>query len=124
MDDTGEDVTEAMFLLPESGEVKISITDANGALVRTITRGELDVGSHMVKWDGKNDAGDRVNDGNYRVSVEYASGLRTGQSVNAFSVGKIHSVRFIGGSPVAVIDNQEYYLSDLIEVMESLPEEA
>jgi flagellar basal-body rod modification protein FlgD len=119
---SGEKVSGSMFIMPDSGDVKIEISDSAGNIVRTIDREHLDAGEQMVKWDGKNADGDRV-DGVYSVDITYTSGPQAGQKANIFTVGKIRAVRFYGGSPVIVVDDAEYNLSDLIEVMSDLPGE-
>jgi flagellar basal-body rod modification protein FlgD len=119
---SGENVSGSMFIMPDSGAVKIEIFDSEGNLVRTIDRENLDTGEQLVDWDGKNADGDRVN-GVYTVDVTYTSGPQAGKKANIFTVGKIRAVRFYGGSPVIVVDEAEYNLSDLIEVMSDLPGE-
>lgn len=57
--------------LPSSSasQVKVVITDADGKTVRTMELGTLPQGVNGVTWDGKNDAGTAVAEGNYRYSV-------------------------------------------------------
>jgi flagellar basal-body rod modification protein FlgD len=116
----GDDVSRSMFIMPGSGDVRIEIFDGNGTLVKTIERKNLESGEQMVAWDGKNEDGDR-SDGVYSVEVTYTSGAQAGRKANVFTVGRIRAVRFYGGSPVIVVDDTEYSLSDLIEVMTELP---
>lgn len=118
---SGDDVGDAMFVMSESGDVKIEIADAAGRVVRTIERDNVDSGEQLVEWDGKDNDDNAVADGSYSIRVEYKSGVQAGQSANVFSVGKIRAVRFFGGTPILVIDDQEFQLSDVIEVMDSLP---
>ncbi len=119
---SGEKVSGSLFIMPDSGDVKIEISDSEGNVVRTIDREHLETGEQLVDWDGKNADGDRV-DGVYSVDITYTSGPQAGQKANIFTVGKIRAVRFYGGSPVIVVDDAEYNLSDLIEVMSDLPGE-
>lgn len=57
--------------LPAKGatDVTVTITDANGNKVRTMELGALGEGANGAKWDGKNDAGEVVAQGNYQFSV-------------------------------------------------------
>jgi hypothetical protein len=56
--------------LANSVNVKITIYDANGSVVRTLEVGNLPAGSYISRgqssyWDGKNDAGEKVSSGLY-----------------------------------------------------------
>lgn len=57
--------------LPAKGatDVTVTITDAKGNKVRTMELGALPEGANGAKWDGKNDAGEVVAEGNYQFSV-------------------------------------------------------
>jgi flagellar basal-body rod modification protein FlgD len=120
----GDRTGSAVYILPESGDVKITITDGEGSTVKTFLKTGLDRGEHLIDWDGKNEAGEKVADGTYKINVEYTSEGLTDRTISLFRVGRIRAVRFLGGSPIAVIDEAEYLLSDIVEVMESLPEES
>lgn len=47
----------------------VTITDASGAVVRTIDLGARPAGIARFAWDGKNDAGVLLPDGNYKFAV-------------------------------------------------------
>lgn len=51
-----------------ASSVEITIRDADGKVVKTQT-GDGTTGNHIVSWDGKNDAGEKVAEGTYSVSV-------------------------------------------------------
>ncbi len=84
------------FDLPQSVDnVKISINDKAGALVRTIQLGAQPVGMGHWQWDGRNDAGANAADGSYTFTVDATqagknvgvTGLQFGM-VNSVSQGK------------------------------------
>jgi len=50
-------------------DLVIKIWDASGRLVRTIAVGDLPEGSHVVKWDGRNEAGEKVASGIYFFDI-------------------------------------------------------
>jgi hypothetical protein len=57
--------TRIAFYLEAAGPVNLSIFDVRGARVRALAARELAAGRHVVTWDGRNDAGERVVSGVY-----------------------------------------------------------
>lgn len=59
--------TEARLRLavPRPAEASLLVYDAVGRRVRTLVDGPLEPGEHVVVWDGRSDAGDRVPPGVY-----------------------------------------------------------
>jgi hypothetical protein len=53
--------------LPQSMEVDAAIFDAQGRLVRTLERGTLSAGRHLLTWDGRRDQGGDVASGVYWI---------------------------------------------------------
>lgn len=117
MNVSGDEISGALYSMPARGDVVITITDDTGATVRTIRESDQGRGDHMVDWDGRDDQGDKVADGDYTVNVAITTGEAVGDAA-VFRAGRISAVRFFGGNPVIVIDNREYLLSDLLEVTE------
>ena len=62
--------TTIQFDLPTASDVKIYIYNAAGQKIRTLTNGNLSVGSHQVEWDGRNDAGQKVTSGVYLYQLK------------------------------------------------------
>ena len=58
------------FTLGAPQDVRLSIVDARGRLVRTIAPGTLDAGVHGVPWNGLDEAGAAVASGVYFVRLE------------------------------------------------------
>jgi Ca-activated chloride channel family protein len=75
--------TTIRFDLPESGFIVISIYDISGKLIKILMNEFYTVGSHSVKWDGKDSADNAVPSGIYicRMEVRSANGERFAQSV-------------------------------------------
>lgn len=59
----------AVELPSPAGSVKVTLSDAAGNTVRTYAMGAMPQGLHDVAWDGKNDAGQTVASGAYRLHV-------------------------------------------------------
>jgi hypothetical protein len=62
------------YILPRAGQVRLSIHDARGALVRTLVDRHLPGGVHQSAWDGRDDQGLPAASGVYfyRLSAEGA----------------------------------------------------
>ncbi|MFH1136666.1 MAG: flagellar hook-associated protein FlgL [Pseudomonadota bacterium] len=77
---TAEDLV--FDLAGEAAEVEITITDGSGNVVRTISLSSGDEGTNTVSWDGLDDDGQALPDGDYEFSVKAAdsSGAPTAAS--------------------------------------------
>src|SRR5881396_826086 len=64
--------TSMRFTLPISGDVKLSVLDVNGRLVRTLVDGTGEAGEHSVAWDGRDGSNARIPVGMYFVRLEQA----------------------------------------------------
>ncbi len=68
------------FALPEAGTVAVAVFDLRGRRLRTLTRGLLGEGRHILQWDGCDDTGRIAAAGVYVVRLEQA-GRKTAQRV-------------------------------------------
>jgi hypothetical protein len=71
------------FDLPEQGEVKLSIHDVQGRLVRELVGEVRPLGSHSVVWDGRDFTGAEVPGGIYFVHLESGGKVATEKVVVA-----------------------------------------
>jgi len=78
----------------DAQKVQIRISDANGAVVRTIETLDQKPGVYTLSWDGKNDNGVVLEPGAYTVSVMATDA--DGKKVNAevLSYGQVKSVAY------------------------------
>ena len=66
---TGKPLPEMSYTLPQNTKTTaINITDAAGNIVKTFV-GDVSAGKHKLTWDGKNNAGNSVTDGNYKIKI-------------------------------------------------------
>lgn len=107
------------FRLDLAGDARVTleITDANGAVVRTIDLGAKSKGTSEVSWDGKDDEGNRLDPGTYRVKVTAtdASGTAVGAGTRVRAL--VEGVRFVEGIGYLVVGGAEVPLSDVEEVL-------
>jgi Zn-dependent metalloprotease len=64
--------TSIEFNLPRDGVVSLGIFDTRGRLVRTLTEGPWEAGSHTVIWDGRSDRGRALASGVYYYRLRAA----------------------------------------------------
>jgi hypothetical protein len=53
------------FNLPDEAEVSLRIYNVRGQLVKTLVQEIMSPGTHTMRWDGKNNSGERVSSGVY-----------------------------------------------------------
>ena len=58
------------FTLESAGDVRISLYDVQGRLVKTVLEERRPVGDHVVRWDGMGVNGQRVASGVYYVKIQ------------------------------------------------------
>ena len=61
-------------MLPESGQVKLSVYNIQGQLVRTLVNGQMSWGRHNVVWDSRNQHGIEMASGSYIYLLDTPSG--------------------------------------------------
>jgi len=96
--------------------LKIKVTDASGQLVKTIDMGSQPAGAVRFTWDGTNENGERLPEGEYTVSAE---GSTDGEfsSLPIATFKNIESVN-INGSSGIIINTKEgaVRLTDVAEI--------
>ena len=70
---TSGGIAGAVELDSAATDVNVTIADQNGSVVKTIQLGKQDAGTVTYDWDGKDDAGNKVDGGPYSVSVDAAN---------------------------------------------------
>jgi hypothetical protein len=70
-------VTMIEYQLPEAGHVSLKIYDLGGREVRTLVDEEKPVGYHRVKWDAKDNFGQKLNSGVYLYRIQVGAYAQT-----------------------------------------------
>jgi len=105
------------FSLADAANTEISIYDESGNLVRTIDQGLLQSGNHEAMWDGKDNQGNQLPAGDYAFYIKAVDVNGNDVTVNSFARGQITGVRFIDGSPILLVGNQEIKPADVVEIV-------
>jgi hypothetical protein len=66
--------TSISYMLPQDGSVSLIVTDVLGRTVRTLVNDAQFAGTHMVTWDGMDDAGQTMPSGSYFARLVTSSG--------------------------------------------------
>lgn len=78
-------------LAKDADQVTVTIADANGLPMRTLSLGALKAGMNNFSWDGKTDSGAQAVDGHYSITV---AAKQDGEKVTAtaLNLGVVRSV--------------------------------
>lgn len=116
--DTG-DVTLGYSLEKAARDVKVSISNSDGTIVRTFD-GDPKAGNHLVTWDGKDDNGDALPAGTYKITVKAFDADGKGVTANPYSLGKVDSVLNDSGTiSLSLIDGRQVTMDDVMSVQSS-----
>ena len=113
---SAEGNSEINFKLRSAAEeVEIIIRNSSGSEVRRETLNGVSSGDNNWTWDGLNNSGERLGEGNYQVEVIAKNG---DENVNAlvFMEGVASKVRFSGNGVFLSINGIEVPISDVEEV--------
>jgi flagellar basal-body rod modification protein FlgD len=108
--------------MPEEGDsIKITITDKDKHIVRTITTADMTKGPHEYSWDGKDDNGNTLPDGIYKIAVKATKPVNgTAKAGNldvaTAVVGRVTAINNENGTPYAVIGELAIPLGNIIKV--------
>jgi flagellar basal-body rod modification protein FlgD len=102
-------------LATASASTQLSITDSNGKTVFNGT-GEMTSGNHSFAWDGKDNNGNQLSDGTYKLNVTAADSAGATVTSAVASAGVVSQIDMTGATPQLVIGNMEVGLSDIAAV--------
>lgn len=106
-------------LLANAHEIKVNIYDSHNVLVKTYEDLDTDAGQYKLSWDFTDDNGNDVSVGDYRVEIEAKTlGLKD-MEVPQYLVGQIGAVRFSADNTTIVVNDIEYDISEIFEVIGS-----
>jgi len=96
-----------------AASVQLSITDANGNVVRTLA-GDETSGAHDFTWDGNNNGGTPMPEGAYRLTVSAKDPNGEAISASVSGVGLVKEIDMSGGEPLLTIGNRLVGLTNII----------
>ncbi len=111
----GEDTTFDIYFPSDIASGNVEILDVDGNIIRSISAEQGSSGVYTYTWDGKDTAGNAVDEGVYYATASYT----TPQGDNLTTrVGTypIESVRFDSGETYAKVGSGYVALSDIAEI--------
>lgn len=96
---------------------KIHIKDEAGKTIKTIELTNTKAGEYKVEWDMKDNTGKSVPHGKYNISLETEGIASKDISSELYQVGLVNAMRFTDKGSMIVIDNREYSLSEVYEII-------
>ena len=112
--------TGGVDLKQAAGRVTVSVTGANGAVVRRMELGAREAGLQTFQWDGLNDAGERMPDGSYRFQVSAATGVANGAAAidaQTLMLGRVNSVTANGGTTLLINGGTQIGIADVKRIL-------
>jgi len=99
-------------------DVEIVIRNESGSEVRREKLSGVAGGDNQWSWDGRNDAGDRMADGNYHVEIQASN---EGSKVNALTYveGTVGKVRYTGSGVFLHVNGVNVSIGDVEEVAQN-----
>jgi flagellar basal-body rod modification protein FlgD len=101
-----------------ASELTITICNADGETVRTITAKGLDQGDHVFNWDGTDDGGTQVASGVYTVKLSAKDGNGNTFTPDSIMEGRVSKVAYKDGIALLNINGQNIPLASVLEVKE------
>ncbi len=115
----GDNSPQISYTMPNyASEVKFTIKDEAGNVVATLTQEDVSPGSHTFTWDGKDDLGNRVEEGYYFVEA-----VATDASGDTFTpdlslVGTVEAIIYREGLAYLRVQGLEIPLGDITAIGE------
>lgn len=104
-------------LKDDASGVVVNLYDQAGNLVKAIEEGAMEAGRQSVAWDGTDQDGNRVADGNYTFEVMAMDGDDQPVEATTYTTGTVTGVTFKDGTTYFIVENQKIPIGDIIEVV-------
>ena len=95
-------VTSGFYEVDEPAEVMVYVYDSVGTKVATLSQGDVEAGSYLISWDGTDDTGNSMDDGEYSyvVMANFGDGY---EEVESYLSGTVDAVSYQDGKGYLVI---------------------
>ncbi len=115
----GQDETTIGYdLMAPAQEISINILDSNGKVVKTFDDIDTETGQHKLSWDFIDNNGTKVSAGDYTIEIKAKTLGLDDMEVAQYFVGTIDGVRYSANGTSILVNDLEYLVSDVFEVVE------
>jgi len=94
---------------------QLTVSNASGKIVYAGT-GDTAAGTHSFAWDGKDNNGNALPDGPYKLTVTASDANKTAITASVASAGVVGQIDMTSGTPMLVVGNMELGLGDIAAV--------
>lgn len=94
---------------------QLTVTDANGKTVYTAAGG-TGAGNHSFVWNGKDNSGNQLSDGGYKLTVTATDAIGGTVDSSVASAGTVTQIDMTGAKPRLIIGSMEIDLADIAAV--------
>ncbi|GBD88080.1 basal-body rod modification protein FlgD [bacterium BMS3Abin03] len=109
------------YTLPNSASsVEVNVKDENGNIVKTFDAPPSKTGDSKLLWDFTDNNGSKLPDGTYTFEVIAKNDSGDDMTATLFKWGKIDGIRFSEKGTTLVVDGNEYLLSDILEILDTV----
>jgi len=112
----GGETDSSSYLLGDRAEVSVYIYDEKGLEVRRIYNDWQDAGEYDIEWDGRDNAGNLVEDGTYQFEVEARDAQAQIVPHYRYFKGEVSGVTYDGGMPYLIIGDNLVTIGNIVEV--------
>ncbi len=100
----------------EAGSGVAKIYNSAGQLVRTVENLSIEPGFTEIQWDGKNDSGEKLPDGEYTIEVQAERAGGGFMSVAMFQSGIVETIQFDNNFQTIIVNGAKYSPAEIVEV--------
>jgi flagellar basal-body rod modification protein FlgD len=112
---TGGTATWSYNLDTAAATNQLTVTNASGKTVYT-GPGDLTAGNHSFAWNGKDNNGNQLADGAYKLTITAADTNGTNITSSVASAGTVTQIDMTGATPQLIVGNMEIGLGDIAAV--------
>ena len=105
-----------MDLKQDADRVFVTISDASGALVRTLELGRAKVGISSFEWDGKTDAGTAAKNGTHTFQATAVRGTST-IPVDGLAIGRVDGISLENGIRLNLQNGLDIGMADVKRIL-------
>jgi flagellar basal-body rod modification protein FlgD len=111
---TSEDLTYKLDKKAQT--VTIKIYSGDGRIVRTQELSNVAAGEAKYSWDGRDDAGNLLDQGKYFFSVKAQDYEGNSVTTTTYAKGEVTGVKYDSGNTYLTIGNKDVMLSDIQKI--------